>query len=137
LLFATRDHSLMLCHIIGVSSSAALTGAFSMSLNEVLGMGLDLSHLSQVDFGEYFLGKSAGAADKMAQLSAKRSEYSSHSVAPFAVVDVTFIVGVVVINRSNSSSRVSTRAFNSTYELSNSSGYIVISGMSRATINNC
>jgi len=58
----------------GVSSSAALTGAFSMCLGAVLGIGLERSDLSQVDFGEYFLGKSAGAADKMAQLSAKRGE---------------------------------------------------------------
>jgi hypothetical protein len=58
----------------GVSSSAALTGAFSMSLNAIHTIGLTMSHLSQVDFGEYYLGKSAGAADKMAQLSSLRSQ---------------------------------------------------------------
>ncbi len=69
----------------GVSSSAALTGAFSMGLATLLGMfggqrpavadtagaetaavesaasrSLSLNRLAQVDYGEYFLGKVYG-----------------------------------------------------------------------------
>lgn len=58
----------------GVSSSASLTGAFSVVLADVLGLELSLDQLAQSDYGEYYLGKMAGAADKMAQLNARRGQ---------------------------------------------------------------
>jgi galactokinase len=85
----------------GMSSSAALTGAFALALNALCNLQLSLPELAQSDFGEYFLGtnlisslrcqlqstcpsfelflshatgKMAGAADKMAQLNAARDE---------------------------------------------------------------
>lgn len=80
----------------GVSSSASLTGvcvrhfakathstnricahtpgAVVLSLNHMLRLDLSLDQLSQSDYGEYYLGKSAGAADKLAQLNAYRGQ---------------------------------------------------------------
>lgn len=58
----------------GLSSSAALTGAFIMCLFDLLGLQISLDQLAQSDFGEYYLGKYAGAADKMAQLYASRGK---------------------------------------------------------------
>lgn len=58
----------------GMSSSSALTGAFSVGINALFGMGLTLEQLAEVDFGEYYVGKTAGAADKTAQLYAQRDQ---------------------------------------------------------------
>lgn len=58
----------------GVSSSASLTGAFTMGLLDLLGIPLSLDQIALSDFGEYYLGKRAGAADKVAQLNARRGE---------------------------------------------------------------
>jgi|GEM_PF-749725 len=58
----------------GMSSSSALTGVFSVGINALFRIGLSLEQLAEVDFGEYLVGKSAGAADKTAQLTAKRGE---------------------------------------------------------------
>ena len=71
--FVSSPGLLKLSHAGGISSSAALTGAISMSLCQLfprLRQLVNLSHLAQIDFGEYFLGKLAGSADKMAQLYA-------------------------------------------------------------------
>ena len=70
--------TLSLPHTGGVSSSAALTGAVSMSLSHLLlpTSPLPLSSLASVDYGEYYLGKFAGCADKMAQLFARRQALS-------------------------------------------------------------
>ena len=70
--------ALSLPHTGGVSSSAALTGALSMSLSHLLlpASPLPLSALASVDYGEYYLGKFAGCADKMAQLFARREALS-------------------------------------------------------------
>ena len=70
--------ALSLPHTGGVSSSAALTGAMSMSLSHLLlpNDPLPLSALASVDYGEYYLGKFAGCADKMAQLFARRQALS-------------------------------------------------------------
>jgi hypothetical protein len=39
-----------------MSSSAALTGAFSMGLSSLFDLHLTLPQLAEVDFGEYYLG---------------------------------------------------------------------------------
>ena len=72
--FVCSPGRLSLPHTGGVSSSAALTGAVSMSLSHLLfpSSPLPLSLLASVDYGEYYLGKFAGCADKMAQLYAQR-----------------------------------------------------------------
>jgi len=54
----------------GFSSSGALTGAFSLCLDHLYRLHLSRDHLCLVDYGEFFLGKQAGAADKTAQLHA-------------------------------------------------------------------
>jgi galactokinase len=58
----------------GSSSSAALTGAFTLGLMDLLGLEFTKDQLAQSDYGEYYLGKLAGAADKMAQLNAERGQ---------------------------------------------------------------
>ena len=72
--FICSPGPLSLPHTGGVSSSAALTGAISMSLSHLLfpTSPLPLSLLASVDYAEYYLGKFAGCADKMAQLHAQR-----------------------------------------------------------------
>ena len=57
----------------GVSSSAALTGAVSMGLQAALGARWPRPSHAAVDMAEYLLGKTAGAADKTAQLFAARN----------------------------------------------------------------
>ena len=76
--YITSPGVLPLPHTGGVSSSAALTGALSMSLSHLLlpNNPLPLSALASVDYGEYYLGKFAGCADKMAQLFARRGALS-------------------------------------------------------------
>ena len=73
--FVSSPGALCLPHTGGVSSSAALTGAVSMALSHLLFPSAPLSRsaLAAVDYGEYFLGKFAGCADKMAQLFAQSS----------------------------------------------------------------
>ena len=67
---------LSLPHTGGVSSSAALTGAISFVVSRLLvapmSSPLTLDSHAAVDYGEYYLEKFAGAADKMAQLYAQR-----------------------------------------------------------------
>ncbi|KAF2076817.1 hypothetical protein CYY_001894 [Polysphondylium violaceum] len=58
----------------GLSSSSALTGAFSMSLNSLFKWNLSLGQMARIDYGEYFLGKSGGASDRTAQLFSKKSK---------------------------------------------------------------
>ena len=76
--YISSSGALSLPHTGGVSSSAALTGALSMSLSHLLlpSSPLPLSALASVDYGEYYLGKFAGCADKMAQLYARRQALS-------------------------------------------------------------
>lgn len=59
----------------GVSSSAALTGSFVTALDHLLTLHITKNELAMTDYGEYFLGKHSGAADKTAQLHAKRGEF--------------------------------------------------------------
>ncbi len=54
----------------GVSSSAALTGAISMGIQSIFGFTWPRVSHAAVDMAEYLLGKTAGAADKTAQLFA-------------------------------------------------------------------
>ena len=75
LAFVTSPGAYSLPHTGGVSSSAALTGAVSMALSHLLSPAEPWTRetLASVDYGEYYLGKFAGCADKMAQLFAQRS----------------------------------------------------------------
>lgn len=66
----------------GQSSSAALTGGLMVCLNEMFQWNLSLDQLAQTDYGEYFLGKMAGCADKMAQLNAHRNKVSVIQAVP-------------------------------------------------------
>ena len=76
--YISSSGALSLPHTGGVSSSAALTGALSMAVSHLLlpTTPLPLSSLASVDYGEYYLGKFAGCADKMAQLFARRQALS-------------------------------------------------------------
>lgn len=84
--FVSSAGRLQLSHAGGISSSAALTGAVSLALCQLfpqtrpIARRLDL--LAQVDYGEYFLGKMAGAADKMAQLYAQKHSITVISSLP-------------------------------------------------------
>ena len=49
---------------VGSSSSSALTSAFVLGLNGLFQLGLDRAQMSETDFGEFYLGKTAGCADK-------------------------------------------------------------------------
>jgi len=77
--YVTSPGLLHLSHSGGLSSSAALTGALSLALvslfpsTSYLGLRSHRHVLATVDFGEYFLSKFAGAADKMAQLFAVKT----------------------------------------------------------------
>ena len=77
-LLVSSAGALALPHTGGVSSSAALTGAVSLSLSQLLfpSSPLSLSCLASVDYGEYYLGKFAGCADKMSQLFAQAGRLS-------------------------------------------------------------
>jgi hypothetical protein len=77
--FVSSPGRLQLSHAGGISSSAALTGAISLALVSLfsdktgwMARKRKLDVLASVDYGEYFLGKMAGAADKMAQLYAQK-----------------------------------------------------------------
>ncbi|KAH3744195.1 hypothetical protein Pelo_14400 [Pelomyxa schiedti] len=72
--FFSSSGSLALHWCVGMASSSALTTALSVGINALLDLGLTLQQLSQVDFGEYYLGKKAGAADKAAQLFAQEGQ---------------------------------------------------------------
>ena len=84
--FVSSAGRLQLSHAGGISSSAALTGAVSLALCQLfpetrpIARRLDL--LAQVDYGEYLLGKMAGAADKMAQLYAQKHSITVISSLP-------------------------------------------------------
>lgn len=60
----------------GVSSSAALTGALAQALWSHCSVTHERQHLCEVDLCEYLLGKSAGVADKTAQVFALPGEVS-------------------------------------------------------------
>ncbi|GAM28533.1 hypothetical protein SAMD00019534_117090 [Acytostelium subglobosum LB1] len=72
----SANGELGLPHSGGVSSSSALTGAFALSLDKMFNWKLSLEQLAEMDFGEYYLGKAAGASDKTAQLFAKKGQIS-------------------------------------------------------------
>ncbi len=56
----------------GMSSSSSLTGAFAVALNALFDLRLTREQLAETDFGEYLVGKTAGAGDKTAQLFAQK-----------------------------------------------------------------
>lgn len=82
--YITSPGSLRLSHAGGISSSAALTGAISMLLCQLFPpmRHFGLSTLAEVDYGEYYLAKMAGAADKMAQMYAIRDSVTVISSLP-------------------------------------------------------
>eukprot|EP00727_Mastigamoeba_balamuthi_P013414 m51a1_g8696 hypothetical protein (564) ;mRNA; f:54762-56789 len=93
----------------GLSSSAALTSALALCVNECYGLGLGLSELALVDFGEYYLGKKAGAADKAAQLFAVRGKVVVVGSYPeVALGTVAFPAGLRVLMAQTGIPRLST-----------------------------
>ncbi|RNA00275.1 hypothetical protein BpHYR1_047736 [Brachionus plicatilis] len=54
---------------IGSSSSSALTSALVLSLNQLFDLNLSTIQLCQTDYAEFFLGKTAGCADKTSILN--------------------------------------------------------------------
>eukprot|EP01138_Halocafeteria_seosinensis_P016238 gb/GECG01016568.1/.p1 GENE.gb/GECG01016568.1/~~gb/GECG01016568.1/.p1 ORF type:complete len:710 (+),score=71.98 gb/GECG01016568.1/:1-2130(+) len=73
---------LTLPHTGGISSSAAMTGAVSLCLNQLFRLGLSTEELVTVDFAEYLLGKTSGTSDKAAQLFAQRGKLVATSSLP-------------------------------------------------------
>jgi len=93
----------------GLSSSSALTGAFSISLNSLFKWNLTLNQIASIDYGEYFLGKSAGASDLTTQLISKKSKISVIGSIPEVLLKtIKFPSDIVVLTAESDTPRLST-----------------------------
>ncbi|EFA85107.1 hypothetical protein PPL_02104 [Heterostelium album PN500] len=106
----SADGSLGLSWTGGVSSSSALTGAFSISLNRLLGWNLSLEQLADIDFGEYYLGKNAGSSDKTSQLFSRKGQISVIGSIPERFIKcLKFPSEIVVLMAESPIPRLSTQ----------------------------
>eukprot|EP01133_Synstelium_polycarpum_P013849 gene13849-16329_t len=94
----------------GVSSSSALTGAFSLAFNSLLDWDLTFEQLASLDFGEYYLGKTGGASDKTAQLFAKKGQISVIGSFPERFIKtLAFPTDIVILMAESPIPRLSTQ----------------------------
>ena len=87
---------------VGSSSSAALTSSFVLGLNKIFEMGLNRLELSETDLGEYFLGKTAGSADKTTILNAKKGKLIAQSSLPDRFIQSLSLPKQIVVIMVNS-----------------------------------
>ena len=87
---------------IGSSSSSALTSAFVLGLNQIFELGLCNIELSQTDYGEFYLGKTAGCADKTTILNAIKGEIVFVSSIPERFITSLRLPESIVIIMANS-----------------------------------
>ena len=87
---------------VGSSSSAALTSSFVLGLNKIFEMGLNRLELSETDFGEYYLGKTAGCADKTTILNAKKGKLIAQSSIPDRFIQSLSLPKQLVVIMANS-----------------------------------
>ncbi len=87
---------------VGSSSSAALTLSFVLGLNKIFKMGLNKLELSETDFGEYYLGKTAGCADKTTLLNAKKGKLIAQSSIPDRFIQYFSLPKQIIVIMANS-----------------------------------
>ena len=87
---------------IGASSSSALTSAFVLGLNKIFEIGLGNLELSETDIGEFYLGKTAGCADKATILNAEKGKLIAISSIPDRFIQSLTLPQQIVVMMVNS-----------------------------------
>ena len=87
---------------VGSSSSAALTSAFVLGLNKLFEIELNTEELSRTDLGEFYLGKTAGCADKATILNAKNGKLILIASIPDRFIQSLTMPSQIVVIMANS-----------------------------------
>lgn len=82
---------------IGSSSSSALTSALVLSLNQLFGLNLSKAQLSQTDYAEFFLGKTAGCADKTTIINSVDKQLIFVTSLPEKIIEKIFPSDKIVV----------------------------------------
>lgn len=82
---------------IGISSSSALTSSMVLALNQLFSLNLSKAQLSQTDYAEFFLGKTAGCADKTTIINAIDKQLIFVSSMPEKIINKLFLSDKIVV----------------------------------------